>query len=158
VNFGKKISIRNFIEDMGVPLHKMQDITESTKLLINESLCSKVLDSLSKNSVIMSTGPVAAVLLEFRKGISTEIMLKQVEYIYEELEARNAHVSEDTQMNRGSNHAMTLLNEFVKKKRDVFEPFVSPKVDYKNILMLAYYKNTIVHVFLKEMMIGKSNF
>jgi glycerol-3-phosphate O-acyltransferase len=103
----------------------------------------------------MSTAPLATVLLEYRKGISQEEMVKQIEYIYEELQARNAPVSERSSANRGTTAAMTLLTEFVKKKRDVFEPSVSPKVDYKNILMLAYYKNTIVHVFLKEMIIGK---
>jgi len=104
----------------------------------------------------MSTGPVASVLLQYRKGISNESLVSQVEWIYKELDARKAQVSESSMLNRGTANSMVLLEEFVKKNKDVFEPFVSPRVDYKNILMLAYYKNSMVHVFLKEMIIAVS--
>lgn len=147
-----------FVEGMGFKRHKLHDVTEDSKREIENKLCTRVLEALSESTVIMSTGPVAAVLLEYRKGITNEAMIKQVEYIYGELEARNTSTAEHTAQNRGTTNAMNLLTEFVKKKRDIFEPFVSPKVDYKNILMLAYYKNTIVHVFLKEMIIGRNSF
>ena len=123
---------------------------------ICDSLVQEVMESNSQNSVIMSTGPLASVLLEYRKGISQENMVKQLEYIYQELKARNALVAERSSITRDLTSTMTLLTEFVKKKRDVFEPFVSPKVDYKNILMLAYYKNSIVHIFFKEMVVAVS--
>jgi len=104
----------------------------------------------------MSTAPLASVLLQHRKGISQENLVKELEYVYKELHARNAIFSEKSTVNGDLSSSMTLLGEFVKNKRDVFEPMVSPKVDYKNILMLAYYKNSLVHIFLKEMIIGVS--
>ena len=156
VNFGKQISLRDYVESMGVPQHRVSTVDEDFKHEVTYQLSKELYESLSKNTVIMSTGPLATVLLEYRKGISNENLVNQVEYIYQELEARNALVAENLAANRGTTSAMVLLNEFVKKKRDVFEPFVSPKIDYKNILMLAYYRNTLVHVFLKEMIIGKS--
>lgn len=35
-------------------------------------------------------------------------------------------------------------------KKDVFSPYVKANMDYKNILMLAYYRNNLVHLFLNE--------
>ena len=116
----------------------------------------EVLESLTKNTVIMSTAPLASVLLEFRKGIPHENMVRQIEYIYGELKARNALTSESSISSRGTTNTMQLLEEFVRKKRDVFEPFVSPRVDYKNILMLSYYRNSLIYKFSKEMFIAVS--
>lgn len=155
INFGKKISVKSYVESIGYDQHHVASLNDEAKSSICSSLCTHVLETISKHTVIMSTAPLATVLLQYRKGITQESMTKQIEYIYQELHARNALVSERSSVNRGVSNAMTLLTEFVKKKRDVFEPSVSPKVDYKNILMLAYYKNTLVHVFLKEMIIGK---
>jgi glycerol-3-phosphate O-acyltransferase len=155
INFGKKISVKEYVQKLGYNHNDVTSLNDKARSNICTSLCQHVLEKISLQTVIMSTAPLATVLLEYRKGISQEEMVKQIEYIYEELQARNAPVSERSSANRGTTAAMTLLTEFVKKKRDVFEPSVSPKVDYKNILMLAYYKNTIVHVFLKEMIIGK---
>lgn len=155
VNFGKKISLQNYVENLGIPQHQLQFSGPELRTDICKSLCQNILEELSNNTVIMSTGPLATALLEHRKGISNEAMLQHIEYIYEEIKARNAVVAENSAMNRGTANAMNLLTEFVSKKRDVFEPLVSPKVDYKNILMLAYYKNTLVHIFFKEMVIGK---
>jgi glycerol-3-phosphate O-acyltransferase len=50
------------------------------------------------------------------------------------------------------------LSEFIKRKKDVFEPSVSPRVDYKNILMLSYYKNNIMQFFTLESMLAVSLF
>lgn len=155
INFGKKISVKAYVESLGYDHSQVTSLNDEARSTICSSLCTHVLENISKHTVIMSTAPLATVLLEYRKGITQEAMTKQIEYIYQELHARNALVSERSSVNRGVSNAMTLLTEFVKKKRDVFEPSVSPKVDYKNIIMLAYYKNTLVHVFLKEMIIGK---
>jgi len=35
-------------------------------------------------------------------------------------------------------------------KKDVFSPFVKVSGDYKNIQMLAYYRNNLVHLFTNE--------
>ncbi len=46
--------------------------------------------------------------------------------------------------------ALRHLGSMVSLKRSVLEPSVSANKDYKNILMLAYYRNGIVHLFLNE--------
>lgn len=55
-------------------------------------------------------------------------------------------------MKKGTFH----LNETISKKKDIFEPRVSPKVDYKNILLLSYYRNNLVHLFISEAIISCS--
>lgn len=50
------------------------------------------------------------------------------------------------------------LNETVGKKKEVFEPRVIPKVDYKNILLLGYYRNNLIHHFINEALISCSIF
>jgi len=42
------------------------------------------------------------------------------------------------------------LSDYIDKKRDILEPNVIPKVDYKNFLMLGYYRNPLNHVFFNE--------
>jgi glycerol-3-phosphate O-acyltransferase len=46
--------------------------------------------------------------------------------------------------------SLKFLNHFIDKKRHIFEPSVSALKDYKNLLMLAFYKNQMIHVFLNE--------
>lgn len=134
----------------------MRTLNLADKELIMDRLNNTLMDSLLKNTVIMSTAPLATVLLQYRKGITNESLITHVEWVYKELDARNAIVSEDSQLNRGTVNTMILLEGFVSKNKDVFEPFVSPRVDYKNILILAYYKNTMTHIFLKEMIVAVS--
>jgi glycerol-3-phosphate O-acyltransferase len=40
--------------------------------------------------------------------------------------------------------------QIVERKRDVFQPSVAPRVDYKNVLMLSYYRNALLHLFANE--------
>lgn len=54
--------------------------------------------------------------------------------------------------------AIAHLNKIVDRKRDVFEPSVVPRVDYKNILMLSYYRNNLNHFFINEAYIACSLF
>lgn len=47
---------------------------------------------------------------------------------------------------------LTHLNDYLSKKRDIIEPAIVPfpKMDYKNILMLGYYRNPLNHVYFNE--------
>lgn len=55
-------------------------------------------------------------------------------------------------MKKGTFH----LSETVTKKKDIFEPRVVPKVEYKNILLLGYYRNNLIHIFISEALISCS--
>ena len=50
---------------------------------------------------------------------------------------------------------MTYLSEITKKtKNNVFELQIRADDDFQKILMLSYYRNTIVHAFLPEAFFG----
>mmetsp|Transcript_29850 Transcript_29850/g.29010 ORF Transcript_29850/g.29010 Transcript_29850/m.29010 type:complete len:116 (-) Transcript_29850:548-895(-) len=40
------------------------------------------------------------------------------------------------------------------KKKGMFEPYVRAQKDYKNILMLSYYRNGLSHIFVNEAFIA----
>jgi glycerol-3-phosphate O-acyltransferase len=48
------------------------------------------------------------------------------------------------------NKGLGYLKDFIDSKRDILEPFVSAKQGEKSILMLAYYRNNLTHVFINE--------
>ena len=47
-------------------------------------------------------------------------------------------------------NSLKYLENFIDMKKDVFIPFVKVNSEYKNIQMLAYYRNNLVHLFLNE--------
>lgn len=42
------------------------------------------------------------------------------------------------------------------RKRDIFEPSVALKADYKNYLLLSYYRNALIHLFIQEAVVACS--
>ena len=52
--------------------------------------------------------------------------------------------------------ALKHLDKIVDRKKDMFNPFVEPKPDFKNILLLSYYQNMFLHLFNTEAIIACS--
>lgn len=46
--------------------------------------------------------------------------------------------------------AITHLEHLIEQKKDIVHLNVSAKSDYKNVLMLSYYRNALMHVFWNE--------
>jgi glycerol-3-phosphate O-acyltransferase len=94
-----------------------------------------------------------------RKGISQDELKKQVEYLISALKVRNAIIPSyckrpENCLEKGTFH----LSQTMVRKKDIFEPRVTPKVDYKNILLLSYYRNNLIHLFINEAFISCSLF
>ena len=103
----------------------------------------------------MSTNIVATVLLQHRKGISEDEMVRKAQWIYEEISARGAETMVSTPPSSTSvQAALKYLEGFVERKRNIFEPSVLAKKSSKNILMLSYYRNNLIHVFINEAFIA----
>jgi len=45
---------------------------------------------------------------------------------------------------------LNYLKDFLDSKREIYEPLISAKTGEKSILMLAYYRNNLTHVFINE--------
>jgi glycerol-3-phosphate O-acyltransferase len=42
----------------------------------------------------------------------------------------------------------------IDQKKDMLHPIIHAKPEYKNVLMLAYYRNTLLHVFWLEALLA----
>ena len=48
-------------------------------------------------------------------------------------------------------NAINLLSSIISRtKKNVFEIYISISTNYKNVLLLSYYRNGLMHVFLLE--------
>ena len=54
--------------------------------------------------------------------------------------------------------ALKYLGPFIETKRDVLEPSVSAKKNFKNVIMLNYYRNNLIHVFIHDAEIASAIF
>lgn len=101
----------------------------------------------------MTTSMIAAIILMSRKGIMEPILISKVEWLIKELIKRGSKVS----VNEHSNASLLVRNALkllgptlLLTKKNVFEMSISPSNEFKNILMLSYYRNGLVHVFCLE--------
>jgi glycerol-3-phosphate O-acyltransferase len=117
-----------------------------------------MLFTLSDNLIIMSTSLVSSIILESRKTSFNEDQLrKKVTWLYHEIQKRNGNLSNTMPpsilMLRTT---LKLLSGFLEKKKDVFELQIKAQKGYKNVMMLSYYRNNLVHIFLAEAYIACS--
>lgn len=72
----------------------------------------------------MATSMVASVILVNRKeGTSEEKLLQKVNWVYEEIQARNGIMSVNRQPSISTvRTALSYLSGFLEKKKDAFEP------------------------------------
>ena len=101
--------------------------------------------------VVMSTPMVATILLMHRRGISLDTLVKRVSWLYDEIKARKGEVGLTAAPSSAIvSQCLNFLSEFVNRNRDIFQPSVQAKKGDKNILMLTYYRNNLIHHFINE--------
>jgi|JI10StandDraft_1071094.scaffolds.fasta_scaffold1217202_1 glycerol-3-phosphate O-acyltransferase len=84
-------------------------------------------------------------------------MSDQAIWLYKEIVARGGQTGLTSQPSMTTiQTSLKSLAGFVDKKRHIFEPAVTAIKDYKNLLMLTYYKNHLIHLFLNEALIAIS--
>ena len=156
VKYGKPISLKERISEFA----REQQIEERVLLQdqgrwkreFQKYLSMDLVYSLSENLVIMSTSMVASMILLRRQGgIKEEDLLKNVTWLYNEILARNGSMSINIQPSQATiRNSLKYLGSFIDMRKDVFTPYVKANMDYKNILMLSYYRNNLIHLFLNE--------
>jgi glycerone phosphate O-acyltransferase/fatty acyl-CoA reductase len=159
VEFAEPISFKSYVQEMVSKQNLSPAVNKEDRMLITSSLGYHLIHKLSENLVIMPTSICASILLMHRKGISEDELIKQVGYLIQILKQRNVIIpaycnSAKICVRKGTSH----LDETVSKKKDIFEPRVIPKIDYKNILLLSYYRNNMIHLFINEAFVACSLF
>jgi glycerol-3-phosphate O-acyltransferase len=131
-------------KNLEVPAKRQQSVA---------TLAKQIIYKMTDRLVILSTGIVSCVLLMNRKGITEDNLIKSVNWIAKYILKKGYRIGG---INENSSaiavrNAISYLEEITTKtKKNIFELQISAGEDFQKILMLSYYRNTIVHTFLPE--------
>jgi 1-acyl-sn-glycerol-3-phosphate acyltransferase/thioester reductase-like protein len=124
------------------------------RLSVTRSLAHRVLYDFLKESVVMSTGIVAALVLAYRNGIDKETLVEKYSWVEQQVTMRGARVDPlSRSMDALSivDRALRLLGRgVVVERRSFVEPLVDSRESHRNILQLGLYRNQLPHVFFGE--------
>lgn len=147
-NFG-----RIFIE-FCEPINMLSFKKSTTEPIENnvKFLKNRILLELNEKSVVMPTNIISSILLMSRKGITEEALISRCEWIASELVKRKKKIGSyaDSSVQIPVRSAIKLLDKIIMRKKDMFGLSVTPKVDYKNVLLLSYYRNALLNTFADE--------
>ena len=125
----------------------------TARKFFNWALSYDVVYLLSRESVVMPTSIVSSLLLMYRQGISKVQLIEQVDWVRKQLQARGAKTlglqGEDRTLlvNRALHH----LGGLVRERRSLhYEPAISAREEYRNMLVLGHYRNKLLHHFYRE--------
>jgi glycerone phosphate O-acyltransferase/fatty acyl-CoA reductase len=123
---------------------------ECRKVVLN-SLGKEIVGRMMGSIVIMSTALVSSVLLIHRKGISEDQLTKTVTELTRYI-VKKGHrvggVNENSSAAAVRNTIAHLSGITTKTKKNIFELTISAGDEFQKILMLSYYRNTLIHAFL----------
>jgi glycerone phosphate O-acyltransferase/fatty acyl-CoA reductase len=155
MNFGKihvaidtPISLKEYTSRSNLdPFNRPEE-----RVALNSSLGYELVYRFQEKLVIMPTALVAAVMLMQRRGVSEDELVHKVEWLRDKIKARGVRVGglEGGSALGAVKTAMSHLIDMVVHKKDLFEPSYSLNSNYKSILLLSYYRNTLVHIFIFE--------
>lgn len=112
---------------------------------------------LTSKLVCTTTAIVAATMLNSRKGITEDSLISQVNWLNQRILERGGLTSFSSDLSGAmiaTKSAMNLLEGIlIKSKKNIFELEVKSDSAFLNILMLHYYRNGLVHVFILEALV-----
>lgn len=102
----------------------------------------------------MPTSICATLLLNNRKGMTKDHICEQIEWLINEMKIRGAslphnEVQASSIYRIGTYH----LSSCVIKSKEVIEPMVTASTDGEKILLMSYYRNSVIPVFFNESII-----
>lgn len=96
-------------------------------------------------------------MLNSRKGITEDNLITKVNWLNQRILERGGHTSFSNDLSGAmiaTRSAMNLLEGILlKSKKNIFELELTSDTEYKNVLMLHYYRNGLIHVFILEAMV-----
>ena len=158
MNFGKiHVSI---CQPIGVKQYLMEnhpkaDLTNrvARKGVIRD-LAYEIEYRLTDKLVCLSTSIVSSLMLWSRKGISEDTLITKVHWLCQRIAERGGILPFGCDISGSTiatKSAVNLLSGIlIKSKKNIFEVEVTSDTEYKNVLMLHYYRNGLIHVFILE--------
>ena len=124
------------------------------RLKVNKSLAHRVLYDFLKESVVMSTGIVAALVLAYRNGIDKETLQAKYVWVEQQIAMRGGRVdpiSREMDTKSIVDRALRLLGrDVVVERRSFVEPKIDSRESHRHILQLGLYRNQLPHIFYAE--------
>lgn len=97
----------------------------------------------------MTPSIVASVILMYRKGISKDQLVERCGFVYDEIVARGGNLQVTLRPNmKIIDMALKLLADFLEIKVGIVRP--NNHQYEKSIMMLSYYRNNLVHLFINH--------
>ena len=155
VRYCEPISLKDRIEKfIAVNGRRQKDLLIDKKLkkqFIKE-LSREFSVTLTENTVIMATSIISSLILAFRKGLEENTICRWYQYVFQRIVEKKGLMSAQHLPSKNviKQSLRSYLTKFIDVKRNMYEPNVTPNKDYKNILMLGYYRNVLVHHFLLD--------
>ncbi|EAS00429.1 male sterility protein (macronuclear) [Tetrahymena thermophila SB210] len=151
VNICEPMSIKQYLATN----YPTADLTNRVqRKSIIEDLSYKIEYKLTDALVCMPTGIVSAIMLQSRKGITEDKLINKVHWVSQRIVERGGILAFTPDVSGSmiaTRSSMNLLEGILlKTKKNVFELEVTSDTEYKNVLMLSYYRNQIVHLFILE--------
>eukprot|EP00761_Pharyngomonas_kirbyi_P002199 gb/GECH01002203.1/.p1 GENE.gb/GECH01002203.1/~~gb/GECH01002203.1/.p1 ORF type:complete len:1156 (+),score=242.96 gb/GECH01002203.1/:1-3468(+) len=162
VSIGSPISVKEFMSSLPPEINLKPSESSQDRKVLTQKLAYRVSYELNRLTVIMPTNMLAGILLTFRGGISRDQLIAKMEWLRDEIGARDGNVAWDADwMKDGEttegivNTAIELLNSLVyERRKDMFEPNVNDHRSPSNLLHLGIYRNQMTHLFFPEGMVA----
>lgn len=152
LNFGKiYVEIGDFISLKGYTEANSTlnpfDNPEDRKALVNR-LAYDITLAFDRNLIIMPTAVVSSIILMNQKGISEDELINQVDWLKREIKSVGGQMGGIESSQDAVRQALSHLP--LKKHKDIFKVSVEVRADYQDILLLSYYRNTLIHLFVTQ--------
>eukprot|EP00005_Dracoamoeba_jomungandri_P007473 CAMPEP_0174269562 /NCGR_PEP_ID=MMETSP0439-20130205/41507_1 /TAXON_ID=0 /ORGANISM="Stereomyxa ramosa, Strain Chinc5" /LENGTH=689 /DNA_ID=CAMNT_0015358411 /DNA_START=1180 /DNA_END=3246 /DNA_ORIENTATION=+ len=132
------------------------DDPHDRKYLVNE-LGYRITRDIESNTVCMSTGIVATLLLTHRNGITQQELVEKYKWLSRQVALRGGWVDPVLQQaNFVVERALSMLGPLVGNRNNRLEPSIPTIDDQRNWLHLGYYGNQLSHIFKNEAIIACS--
>ena len=157
VRFADPVSLKEYSNKVSIPNQvalKPFESKDDRRQLVN-GLGHDLIRVINDNLIIMPTSIVASIILMNRKGLIEETLIKKVEWLIPEILKRGGKVTTEFVLVTVK-QAISHLDNLLEKKRDIFHPSYTAKHDFKNIILLSYYRNMLGHLFFNEALIACS--
>ena len=91
---------------------------------------------------------LSAALLMHRRGISKDLLISRLMFVYNEVQARNGLVQLTIYpTTKIMNTYLQYISDFIETKNGVIQPLSNSS---KSLMMLSYYRNNLIHIFVNE--------
>ena len=119
--------------------------------VLNKDLAHDIVFELQRNIRMMPTTMVASIVLLYRKGISEVELSQKIEWLGMIISERGANFGNDVGLPGQNTMKLGLehLAGYLDNHSGIYEPLVADG-DYKNYIMLTYYRNPINQFFFNE--------